>query len=330
MSPITELARDEYTTLDAEQPISKFIGAVTNTQDLVAVITKDNAYVGMANVHQLLRSRIDISTTKMQFLAEKVHSLSAEDSFAHVTEMFAQTPHQALPVLEDKRVVGVVYREDVLKQLGLDKQHEITLSRTATVGEAINVFRENKLYAAQVTQEEIVTGAVQLQDIITTYYAHDTSRDEGMKPRQGTQAFRAENKRLLDFPITSLIKSLDEVDAYALFDRQALQEAVKKAPARNVRFTGFELSKMQQAEIESLVEDLQRKLSVHAEHDLYVHLKAYHEKGERQKISVSANARLSDGSRLDASADEWDVVAALRSVMEKLEWQVRKHSETTK
>lgn len=51
------------------------------------------------------------------YMTEKVVTIDADQDVVMAAEMFLTQPHRTFPVLQDNRLVGLLYRSDVLKLL---------------------------------------------------------------------------------------------------------------------------------------------------------------------------------------------------------------------
>ena len=50
-------------------------------------------------------------------MSPSIHSVGPEDSLMDVAELFAQSPFRRCPVVEDGRLLGIIFRRDVLRAL---------------------------------------------------------------------------------------------------------------------------------------------------------------------------------------------------------------------
>lgn len=330
MKHVSELMKQPGVVIEEEDTLSSLLGKLSGDIDPSAVIVNNNKYVGMLNVFELLKSRLDIASMKVRSLAVNAPTLAANDTIVRAAHLFVETPLRSLPVLEDKKVIGVVSQKSVQEHLGLKipDTTEVTLESSDTLGSAINVLREHKLFAVVVVEKEVPIGVVTIRKLIMRYYSSHQTRDEGMRPNQQTKGFTAEKSSILELPIDSLMQEYTDDIKYLFVTNKQLREAVEQVPSRDLSFVGLDsLSAGERASVEDLFAQLYDKLLVHERYSLKVHLKMYHESGSQQKVSVHLHARTVDGETLKASADGWGLEEAARSSMDKLEWQLRKHAE---
>lgn len=329
MKHVKNLMKQDFVRVDHQQPISQWLGSLKEGEEPVAVITHNGGYHGMLDVRQLLVSRLDTSEAKISKLSEHVAKLNPKDELARAADLLAQTPLRALPVLDGDDLVGVLYQADLQDHFGLEEPRvQNTLQADKTLGDVIHALRKSNEHAVIIKQSGEEIGVVTTVSVLVNYYKHQYGRDEGMRPGQKTKAHRAENSSVLDLPLENFIEEINEFTGAYLVSNQALKTVASEEEPRRLSFAGFDdLNKFESADAQELIKQQYDKLSVHAPFELKVHLKTYNSDGTKKKVSVVAHAQTEDGTRLEASADEWSLVDALRAVMDKLEWQLRKHSE---
>ena len=329
MKHVKNLMKQDFVSVDHQEPISQWLGGLEEDQEPVAVITHNGGYHGMLDVRQLLVSRLDTSEAKLSKLSEHVAKLKPKDELTRAAELLSQTPHRALPVLDGEDLVGVLYQADLQEYFGLTEPRvKNVLQAEQTLGDVIHALRTSNEHAVIIKQSGAEIGVVTTASVLVNYYKHQYGGDEGMRPGQKSKARRGENSSVLDLPLENFIEEINEFTGTYLVSNQALRSVAVEEEPRRLSFAGFDdLNKFESADAQELIKQQYDKLSVHAPFELKVHLKTYNADGSKKKVSVVAHAQTEDGTRLEASADEWSLVDALRGVMEKLEWQLRKHSE---
>jgi len=70
----------------------------------------------------------DEPPTVEEIMSTTVNSVSPQTSVLEVAEMMSKSPHKVYPVVQDKKLVGVIQRKNVLKTL-LESQAECSISR---------------------------------------------------------------------------------------------------------------------------------------------------------------------------------------------------------
>lgn len=329
MEHVSEYMQKPVVIIEQDQNIASLIGKLSSSDHPAAIVTSGGSYQGMLDVFSLLKSRMDIVTTKVSSVMTSAPTLVAQDTLVRAGKLFSQTPLRALPVVHDSEVVGILYQQDVQQALDISATTPpATIDTQATLGELIHVLRDNKEYVVSVVEQDVEVGVILLSALLSRYYAQHQTRDQGMRPNQQTKAFTAENSSILDLPIESLIVDANQEIQRLYVTNNQLQEALSDVEDREMSFVG--LDKLRQAQKESVIDLFSRlydKLLVHDRYSLRVHLKMHHKTGTQQKMSIHLRADTVHGDQFEASADEWSLEEAARSAMDKLEWQLRKNAE---
>ena len=109
----------EFVKVDVDETISRLLGRMKKERDTVALVFDKDVFKGVLSKKWLLSSRIDTSTMKVNNILK--HRTRAKSSFfvpqiaqstvlKEVCRLLATADVRALPVVEKKKVIGIVCR----------------------------------------------------------------------------------------------------------------------------------------------------------------------------------------------------------------------------
>jgi kojibiose phosphorylase len=83
----------------------------------VPVVDKNNGLKGIISESNIIKSTYDKNFEKLkagQIMETNVISVNCEDSLEEITKIFTKYPYRRLPVIKNKKVVGVITRRDII------------------------------------------------------------------------------------------------------------------------------------------------------------------------------------------------------------------------
>ncbi|MBN1354284.1 MAG: CBS domain-containing protein [Candidatus Omnitrophica bacterium] len=106
---------------DSVQQISKFltekkisnIPIINETGELVGIVSEQDIIRAMESEKFMTMTARDIMTTDIVVVKES-------DSLEHVAKIFTERPFRRLPVVKDNKVIGIVTRENIIKNFMSD------------------------------------------------------------------------------------------------------------------------------------------------------------------------------------------------------------------
>lgn len=118
------IMRADNPTLARETPIRRAVAALVDSKAAAAaVVGDDRRLAGILTQKDCFRPALHASYHREwtgqvgDHMARDVISVDIDDEVIRVAEMFLAHPHRVFPVLKDTRVVGMLYRSDVLALL---------------------------------------------------------------------------------------------------------------------------------------------------------------------------------------------------------------------
>jgi CBS domain-containing protein len=229
---ITNIISDDYVEFSPETRVSKLTSAF-NDPAVKGVVVRDDEFEGVVTRRQLATSHRN-PNEKIGSLVWSVPRLAPDEDVRKVAQLMIDSDSQVLPVFEGRELVGVVTADGVLEEVQpfLDaatvseaaSTDLVTIDPTSTFGEALHIFRDNRITHLPVVEENSTVGILSLYDI-TDFSVRDVNRSQGGNAG-GTDAFggevsestgragrggfgsrEGETARMLDLPVRDVMVS---------------------------------------------------------------------------------------------------------------------------
>ncbi len=229
---IANIVSEEYVELSPETTVSKLVG-VFEDKNTRGVVVRDDEFEGVITRKQLATSHHQ-PDEKLRSLVWHVPQLTPDENIRKVAQLMIDSDSQTLPVFDGEELVGVVTVDGVLEavQSFLDvatvseaaTTDLVTADPDSTFGEALHVFRENRISHLPVVENDAAVGILSLYDITgftvragsqsqggdaagTDSFGGDLSDSAGRTRGGGFGAREGEIARLLDLPVRDLMVS---------------------------------------------------------------------------------------------------------------------------
>lgn len=175
-----DIVRTDFVKLDANDTIATFIGAIRKTKDTFGLIFDGKSYLGFADKKELLDSRIDPSKTKVRHCLKHVPILTKSAKLQDIARLLSAADVRALPVRDDKKIVGVVVAKDVVIELkdfyknvsvsDVVQKRVICCNERDSLGKAIDVMiRRNIDRVPIIDLRGSIIGIVTLVDVLSKF-----------------------------------------------------------------------------------------------------------------------------------------------------------------
>lgn len=182
----SQLTTKNFLTIDENEVLSRLIGKLLEVDHEAILIFNGKNFLGIFDKKKLIKSKIDITSTKIKHFVKKVPLLKPEQEDVEVARLIASADVRALPVFEGKELLGVVHARTLLDQIKNDyagiqatrlmKQAAI-FGAEDEIGKAIQAMHDKKIDRAPVTEKDgSLIGVVSLIDLITRYHSFPKQR----------------------------------------------------------------------------------------------------------------------------------------------------------
>ena len=206
---IKDIIIDEYAEVDADERLGKVRSAFDRTQSKGIIVVEDGDYAGVITEKQLLQSHVEDSAKAGAMMLSAPH-IDEHADVRDVARVLVEGDVKLAPVFAGERLAGIITENaildavlanlDVLTVGDIATEDVLSVSEDATVGQVINLMRENGISRAPVTNENgYLTGVVTTHDI-TDVVVRDvdtaTTGDRG-----------GDTGRTLDIPVYDVMQS---------------------------------------------------------------------------------------------------------------------------
>jgi len=206
---IKDIIIDEYAEVDADERLGKVRSAFDRTRSKGIIVVEDGDYAGVITEKQLLQSHVEDSAKAGAMMLSAPH-IDEHADVRDVARVLVEGDVKLAPVFAGERLAGIITENaildavlanlDVLTVGDIATEDVLSVSEDATVGQVINLMRENGISRAPVTNENgYLTGVVTTHDI-TDVVVRDvdtaTTGDRG-----------GDTGRTLDIPVYDVMQS---------------------------------------------------------------------------------------------------------------------------
>jgi len=200
----------KHIELDANEPLSKAINALTQKDDCV-VVTKDGKYAGIVGSRTIEEVTSDPTSTKLGSVMERAPVLDVSSPLVDVCVQFFTGHYKVLPVREDGKIIGLLNRRNVVAELAssglLQGKVEdfmnspvTVIPESATIAQAMSKMRESGVRRLVAMSGDKMKGILTVHDFKT----------RTMVPKQHAPQMHEKHSNE-DAPISSLLVGMDEV-----------------------------------------------------------------------------------------------------------------------
>ncbi|WP_332312643.1 CBS domain-containing protein [Natronomonas sp.] len=241
---ITDIISDDYVERSPETRASKLVSAFEDPT-VKGVVVNGDEFEGVVTRRQLATSHHQ-PNEKIGSLVWHVPRLDPNEDVRKVAQLMIDSDAQLLPVFEGQELIGVVTVDGILEavQPFLDaatvaeaaSTDLVSIDPDSTFGEALHVFRENRITHLPVVEDDTAVGILSLYDV-TDFTVRSTQQSQagdaggvdsfggeisdsaGRTRRGGFGAREGEAERLLDLPVRDIMVSpVRTIDPSATLD----------------------------------------------------------------------------------------------------------------
>ncbi len=181
-----ELVTKEFLQIDENEVLSRLIGKLVADKQEAVLVFGGEKFSGLFDKKKLIKSKIDITSTKMKNFVKKVSILKPEQEDKEIAKLISSSDVRVLPVFEGKKLLGVVQAIDLLD--GIKDQYSkvkitrlmkkvISFNADDPISKALELMHDKKIDRAPVIDKDSrFIGVISLMDLITRYHSF---------PRQG-------------------------------------------------------------------------------------------------------------------------------------------------
>lgn len=208
---VKDIMSKDIVSLSPDEPVSKFISLMERLH-IHEVLIIDNAkrLLGVADYKSLVTTGItDPTSIRLKKLVQPLPQLiSPEDDISDAADLIFKTGFRAVPVVKNKKVVGIVSVFDIINNIIKTKQFRqtgaealmspvLTVTKDDDIGKARVLMRERNLSRLPVVNSDgKLIGVVAVFDLL-----------KAIKPRErmGWYSMAAEKKRIMGISVSTVM-----------------------------------------------------------------------------------------------------------------------------
>ena len=222
---ITDIVSTDYVEFQADQRVSKLVGAFEEPDVKGVIVTEDGEYEGVVTRRQLAASHHN-PEEKVRSLVWSVPRLAPGEDIREAARLMIDSNAKVLPVFEGDNLRGVVTADDIIEKVQPNLSEAtvgqassddlVTVRPEATFGEAIHDMREQRITHLPVVEDSDVVGILSLYDVIglaaraitKSQGGNANGPEQGMGTTHGGFGAReGERQRMLDLPVRDVMVS---------------------------------------------------------------------------------------------------------------------------
>jgi predicted transcriptional regulator len=366
LSKVGEIFSKNFSSIKEDEKLSKAIEIFEKEKPpALAVLDSKGKYKGVLSQRWITRAGEDPSTTKVESLARAAPKLTTEDSISKAARLMIESEIRQLPIFGKEKLLGFVTDEQIIHAVIMDQWGSQKVSKMMTskpllvdlnesVGEVLNLFRQNDISHAPVIEKGKIVGVVSVIDIVQHLFKPlERPRRSGftvdrtktlagpVKDIMSEPAITVSSDRDLkdaeqlmhDHDIHSLVVVEDNFPVGIITKRDLLEPLAQmdiKQEALTVQFStrGISLDETQRQFILDDFKSFAQRYGKFLEAGtVFVYLKS---QGSTHKGEQLVNCRLQLRTRAGSffsSSDGWNVEETFRLSLEHLERQLVKSKE---
>lgn len=243
-----ELLQTKYVRVTLGNKISEMLGAMRRARADSAAVFSGKSFVGMIEKRFLLNSRVDLKSAKVGNVVKRrskskvpffVPHLAPDADEKTMAKAFVSADARALPVIEGKKLLGIVHQKDLAKALSkyynipcddIATMTPIVTTEDAPISKAITLMVKYSIdHLPIVDENDKLSGMLSLTDLIQNQLFWHTNRvnmpreashQGGKKAGYGTVAEKRSKTKL---PVKIFAK---KPDLCVIAPRRKVKEAI--------------------------------------------------------------------------------------------------------
>ncbi|MBD3354451.1 CBS domain-containing protein [Candidatus Woesearchaeota archaeon] len=213
------LIKKRYIAVDISDSISALIGKLKQNNAKTALVLDKNKFEGIADTHRLIRTKINPTEVRVKKIIKHIPTLNGGESLKETIRLMYTGETRILPVIKDKKVIGIVHSKDIIQELAKTKHADkkikeimtlepITIKQDSSVGEAISIMKEKHISRIPVVDEQNnLINIAALTDFMYKFTLRQQSKTERKgreSPAKRTKSFKAQKTDLNKFPVKNI------------------------------------------------------------------------------------------------------------------------------
>ena len=350
---IDEVTSTEFPTVSSDDRISDALAVMKqrNYQDLPVV--DGGEFVGMVSYASILRKKSVTLDAKVKNLVRNTSTVSKGDEITKIAEMMVSTNCRQLPVVNGKKIVGIIERNKLVEIVrGIKALHEIKVWEIMTnpvesvkvndlMDDALEIMiREDYRTIPVINDANNVVGIVGMREIIDNNWKKDNKTigdlEKSARSQITVESIATMAPKPIDwdsdifeavdimvenhFSTLPVLEGKELVGIMTEYDVLELISACRERDMLFVQINGLEVDEKHMtdaiyADIESMVTKVSK---MYKPESLTMHVSRYNDVGGNFKYSISARLFI-NGTAILGKEVGWDLTKTASDLITKLE-----------
>jgi len=360
---VRDVMTSDPVTIAPDETLGDALGKMKKFEVHELPVLRGKVLAGIVTMSGIMRRRALPPTTKVETILQPAPEITPDDDLPTVAERMLQAGFRAMPVIERKRLIGIVSRTDLARSIATLEEFKDVAVRDVMTPTPQTVSEDNTLEHAIRTMQSLgersipivdrnrhLVGVVGLRDL-QDVFARPKERSQagtltGEKVRLelevksvmrtppvtvGPAATVAQAAQLMlknDISSVIVVDKDEPVGIVTKLDLVELVAGLKEREELLVQISGLE---DEQPDVYESLYDVIRKAmrkiaNIATPRSLTVHVQAYKAEGDRAKYSLHARFTTAHGMYYLRHFD-WDLHQAMAGLMDLLEKQITREKD---
>jgi CBS-domain-containing membrane protein len=353
---VEKIMSTDFPTIDSESTIANALSVMKDSKYQDLPVVDNGAYVGVVTYSSILRKKSVSLDAKVKNLIRSIQTATMELEITKIAEMFITNNCRQIPILNGKKIIGVVKRNKIIdivrdiKALKEIKVWEIMTNPVEAVkahdlmDEALDLMiREDIRTLPVIDETDRVIGVVGMKEIIENNWKKDNKTigdlEKSSRSQITVESIATTSAKTIEwdadvaeavaimvengFSTLPVIESSGLVGVITEYDVLELISACRERDMLFVQISGLEDNEKDYTDaIYKDIENMVSKVSkIYKPESLNIHVSRYNEVGGNPKYSITARLYI-NGTGVMMKEVGYDLTKTMSDLMKKLEASV--------
>ena len=350
---VEKIMTTEFPSIGSDSTIANALSVMKDTRYQDLPVVDNGTYVGVVSYYSILRKKSVTLDAKVKNLIRNIQTATAEMEITKIAEMFITSNCRQIPILNGKKIIGVVKRNQIIdivrdiKALKEIKVWEIMTNPAEAVkvhdlmDDALEIMiRENIRTLPVVDGTDRVTGVVGMREIILNNWKKENKTigdlQKSVRSQITVESIATTSAKTVEwdadvyeavgimvengFSTLPVTESGGLVGVITEYDIVELISACRERDMLFVQISGLEEDEKDYtdaiyADIEAMVAKVSK---IYKPESLNIHVTRYNEVGGNPKYSITARMFI-NGTGLMTKEVGYDLTKTMSDLIKKLE-----------
>ena len=350
---VEKIMSTDFPTIDSDSTIASALAVMKESKYQDLPVLEGGSYIGVVTYSAILRKKSVSLDAKVKNLIRNIQTATVDLEITKIAEMFISNNCRQIPILNGKKIVGVVMRNkiiDIVRDIKALKEIKVWEIMTNPV-EAVKVhdlmddaldlmIREDIRTLPVVDETDRVVGVVGMREIIDNNWKKDNKTIGDLSKSSRSQitvesiattsaktvewdADVAEAVSIMvenGFSTLPVIESNNLVGVITEYDVLELISACRERDMVFVQISGLDDNEKEYTD--AIYEDIENMISkvskIYKPESLNIHVSRYNEVGGNPKYSITARLYI-NGTGLMMKEVGYDLTKTMSDLIKKLE-----------